>query len=214
MPGGASSCCCTPAAKIGFDIFPWPGLSAVCFPTTPQISGLAFDISRIDECKLVFAGLFDECSNAMRFTPGQYGTIRTWIEGGGRFYLSAEYTPCLGDSAAVSAFLAAIGSTILYVGGLFDSGCESIAGDRSMIPGLANIAQGLPPIKMAATGQLSGGTNVFRSPSGIHMLQVQKIGNGFLFVCGDSNVAGQQQCLYNNCEFFKRMFNYEDAAII
>jgi hypothetical protein len=214
MAGGATGCCCTPAQKIGFDVFPWPAMTASCFPTTGTIIGLTTNIARISECRVVFAGLQDACGRAINFTPGQYAAIRNWITGGGRLYLSLEFEGCLGDQPTAVSFLAAMGTAITYVGGAFDNSCETVPGTRAMLPGVANIAQGLPATKMAATAELAGGTNVFRSPSGVQMMQVEKLGSGFLFVCGDGNVAGQQFCLYNNCAFFRRLMTYQNSEII
>lgn len=206
---------CGCKVKIGFDESTW-SMIAGCGDIDP-ITNLKLNISPISECKVVFCGNpGNTCGNAVRFLGGDWAAVKTYIENGGRVWMNAEYNGCLADPTFLADFLAAIGSTISWVGGSFDGSC-AMDGTRDCTPGTANIAQGLAsPFRMAATGVLSGGTNVFLAPSGQQMVQVEQLGDGFFFLCGDSNVAGSGGvCDYSdNCTFFRRLWEYADGDII
>jgi hypothetical protein len=66
---------------------------------------------------------------------------------------------------------------------------------------------------MALTAELSGGDAVvFQAPDETDMVMVEQLGDGFLFVCGDSNLwAG---CDYDNCEFATALLETPDGDII
>ena len=195
-------CCC----KVGFDEGAWPIQS--CLPNVEFVENIADDISKLNEVCLVFAGNVDACSNAVRFDAGDWETIRDWIERGGRLFLATEYQGCLQDPGATNNFLGTLGSSITWVGGIFDFFCRT-----GMIPGPAQIAQGLTDNGMAATAILSGGTTMFTSPNaGVVMMVVEQIGDGFLFVTGDSNHF--QFCSFDNCELVRRLYRNGDNEII
>jgi hypothetical protein len=201
-------CCGTIGYEVGTML-----LAVNCFPCTGTILNLQADVTRLAECDVVFAGNNSTCGISPFFLAADWAAVKTYIEGGGRLFLAGEYEGCLSLPANFNAFLAALGSTITWVGGLHNIGC-STTGTRDMVAGPANIAQGLTtPIRMGLTAELAGGTTVFFSPDGVPMLQVEAIGAGFLFVVGDGNVAGGG-CLYNQCEFFERLLTYEDGDII
>jgi hypothetical protein len=166
-------CCCP---TLGFDRAASPVTQ--CWDCEIIIQNLASDVSRLGECKIVFAGLTGSCDNAIWFDMADWGAVKSYIEGGGRFVLSLDYTDpvpplnCLKDIATVNSFLAALGSTIQCLGGQYSSFSNAIAGD-------ANIAQGLTPA-MSLTPELSGGRTVFLEPSGNRpMYQVEKLGTVF-----------------------------------
>lgn len=153
---------------------------------------------------------------AVNFAAGDWPAVRAYIEGGGRLWIQGEYQGCLADSADFNSFLAAMGSSIQWVGSSYDSGCAT-DGSRDCTPGAANIAQSLSsPFRMALTAEMSGGTSVWLAPSGVSMIQVEQLGDGFLFASGDANPAlgPEGGCSYDHCEFFRRLWEYEDADII
>ena len=200
-----TNCCC---GTIGFDETAW-GVTS-CFPSSAVIINLASDISRISECRLVFAGNKATCAQAVRFASGDWPAVKSYIEDGGRLWLQAEYQGCMTDVANLASFLSALGSAITWLGGSHDSNCAT-DGSRDCIAGAANIAQGVT-FRMALTAELSGGTNVWQSPSGRNMVQVEQLGSGFLFVSGDSNLF--DGCGYDNCSFAQRLLNYADDQIL
>lgn len=202
---------------IGFDESSWSGVVACCSGMSPLIN-LAGDVSRLVECRVVFCGNNGSCGDAVRFTPGDWPVVRSYIEGGGRLWMQAEFTPeigtCLQDEATLTAFLAAMGSSLEYGGGAHDNNCAS-DGTRDSIVGVAGIAADAPqptPFRMAATAEITGGVNVWKSPNGTNMVQVEQLGSGFLFLTGDSNLSGG--CGYDNCAFFKRLWEFDDGDII
>jgi hypothetical protein len=208
----------TKKGTIGFDESTWPFESCFSSGNVEYVQNISSDISLIDQCSLVFAGIAGYCGNAIRFDTADWPAIKTWIEDGGRFFLSTEWgdedpdDSCLQDPSRVADFLVQLGSTIIYDGDSFDCGCEQESGGL-MTPGDANIGAGIWDHGMACTAELTGGTTVFLSPSGKRMIVVEALGSGFLFVSGDSNLAGFE-CDFTNCTILTRMLNYADGDII
>lgn len=207
MPN-ANTCspCCGSGGTIGFDDTIRNNLWTGCFGTLSPIAFLASNVSRLSECKVVFAGLLS-CNSAVKFASGDWPAVKTYIQNGGRLVFVTEFQGCLADPTAVASFLSALGSSITWLGGSYDAGATA-----SCTPGTANIAQGLS-FYLNATAELSGGTSVWVSPSGKQMLQVEAIGSGFLFVCGDSNVL-ENSIPHSDCAFWQRVFNDADGDII
>lgn len=216
-------CCIT----IGFDQSPWSWISS-CL-TNPTISALAGNISKINDCQLIFAGNNGTCGNAMRFPSVYWSAIKTWVENGGRLFICAEHSgngpgfpgfinQCLQDMPTLNSFLGAMGSTMQYVGNDYNASTPQCSADYYQA-GAANIAQGLT-FTGERFGEISGGTSLWvgnkagtgGSGSGVGKVAVavEAIGNGFIAVSGDSN---HQQCT-GYCPFLKRWRDYDSANII
>jgi hypothetical protein len=194
---------------------------------------LASDLSRIAECKIVFGGNENSCGNAMRFASGDWPALKTYIQNGGRLYLVGEHSgdfpaahesfKCLQDMTNLNNFLSSIGSTIAYVGGPYIMNNDPGLSDTTPAdPGDANIAQGGITFMTNWFGHISGGTSVWKANTPYYqddrsavgsaktIVAVEKIGSGFVFVAGDSNMFS----LTNNCDFTKRLWQYDDSQII
>lgn len=210
--------CCCPV--VGFDdVILWSRW--FCCDGQTRLTNLLADVTQLTQCKVVFGGNYDSCGQAVRFAVGDWPTVKAYVVGGGRLWITAEWgNPtvmghglplCFQDAAktTLNSFLSSMGSTITYVGGDYVTGVFSD-------PGTANIAQGLS-ITSSLFGEITGGTSVWLSPAGAEgtgkaIVAVEKIGNGFLFVSGDSNLGLDNST--NFCDFVKRLWTYEDAAII
>lgn len=221
-----NSCC----GLIGFDENIWVNVVS-CFPGMSPIINLASDVSQLTRCKLVFGGNINSCSNAVRFSFGDWPAVATYVAGGGRLWINAEHSgdfisvgnpaheiiKCLQDMANLNSFLSAIGSTLSYVGNdyIINIGCTvSDVGD-------ANIADSIS-FSADRFGEVTGGTTVIISTNPRYtndvsfvgsprsIVVVEKVGNGFVFLCGDSNWPNCS----GNCTFVQRLLNYADADII
>lgn len=225
---------------IGFDGGTWSGVTSCFDPATDYVTDIAHDITLLEKCKLIFAGNFLTCGNAVRFSTGDWPAIKDWIEAGGRMMMAAEHSGnfpdgsshlhfrCLQDMTNLNAFLLAIGSTISYLGG--DYFCAPahppLSGCQGMMPGTAKIALATsPPFQSNRFGELTGGTAVWQglaaytdffstipAPTlGIKTVVAgEKLGNGFFFLTGDGD---DWSCL-DACDFTKRLYNTDDADMI
>jgi len=213
-------CLCegTPPARYGFDLAAWKITTDFdCFPGIPFVENIASNISLLnDDLKLVFAGTSgpgtEFCPlNSIFFDEEDWARIRTWIEAGGRFFLSTEFQGCLLDEVAVDNFLLALGSTMIWSGGSFDSGCS-----RVMTTGPAAIVEDIGDTRMAATAQVFevDGTVVFTTQSGGAMVAVEQLGKGFLFLSGDGDIFRGLCPDFTNCEFARRLLENSDSDII
>jgi hypothetical protein len=224
MLGSSCSPCC--GERIGFDLTDSFRRYSSCFPRFTVVENIATDISKLSQVRLVFAGynsLNNLCNaqNSVRFAAQDRFTLKSWIENGGRLFFITEFGGCVRDPDSINPFLSDLGSTITWVGGVYDSGCHDLNEtppiNRICIPGDANISQNLSVgFKMSATAEIAGGTSVFFSPSGRLVVAVERIGNGFLFVSGDGSIS-PIQCsggYATNCEFFMRLHEYDDDDII
>ncbi len=205
-----ASCCCV-VEKIGFTQSGWSGLMT-CHGGD-MLFNLAGNVTRLAECKVVFEGLDNVCGRAINFASGDWPAVKTYIQGGGRLWINAEYGApcggCLAESANMHAFLAAMGSTLSRT----DS-CDNpeLGQCVALVPGAANIAAGAS-LKKATSTNIFGGTSVWLSASGNGVVNVEQLGDGFIFLSGDSNlqnVCGQAAF----CDFFKRVWEYDDGDII
>lgn len=212
-------CGCGGCPTIGFDQSAWSVITACCNNST--IINIASDVSRLAECRIVFGGNLGTCGNAIRFSSGDWPAIKTYIEGGGRLFIAAEHNNgCLGDAANLNSFLAAVGSSMSYAGGDYQQSFPSPNLTCSeMDAGSANIAQGLSPrLRSNRFGEITGGTSVWVADSsyttgvGKTIVAVEALGSGFLFLIGDSN--HHYLCGSGCHEFFRRLWEYDDADII
>lgn len=206
---GNCECC----EKIGFEGVQSPWFMVSNAIGLPYIENLSVDISLITSCKVVFGGIIGACGNSPLLSP--VATVKSYIEGGGRFWLQGEYggaTPCLTNRTAFNTYLSDLGSTmsINNVVDVSGQGCSD-SPTRECIAGSANIAQG-SSFKVAVTNTITGGTSVWVTGLGGVCVAVEQLGDGFLFVCGDSNAVNG--CSYDNSNFFNRISSYADADII
>lgn len=204
-----ATCCCGEA--IGFDQAAWT-IGHGCFPDRQLFGFLKDSPDQLTNCKVLFAGLDGVCGNAVKFAAGDWPKVHDYITSGGRMWLQSEYSGCLGDAANLAAFLSAIGSTMTWGATVDTSGDACNATTGICLPGTANIAQGGVRITIARASKINGGTSVWISQAGNVVVAVEKIGDGFLFLTGDSNITSG--CGYANCEFLKRLASYEDGQII
>lgn len=215
MPG--CPCC---GIKVGFD-----GLSnampvASCYPTATLLQNLRLDVTRLPECKVVFAGFETQCAcpagsdvaNGIRFSSGDWPAVADYIDNGGRLVLLLNDDYCTLDEANVASFLTAMGSTMSYSGGQF-----SCATCTAMSAGSANIASGISTSYRGA-GEINvgtGGTSMWLMSGGEVLAAVEQIGSGFLFLCGDyEGFAGFCFGGVFACDFIERLIEYGDSDII
>lgn len=203
-------CCCGGCTKIGFDQSAWPKL-VECYEShdIEYVENLADDISMIDECCLIYMGNNGVCGNSIRFASDKWYAIKEWVERGGRLWINAEYEGCLADPETLADFLGTLGIDITWIGGSYDCGCRN----DYMLPGEAGLAFFLINQQMGCTAELSGFATVFYSPvAQVPMVVVDQLGDGFVFLCGDSNIwAG---CDYDNCNLAIRLWERPDSQII
>lgn len=202
--------CCCPCPTIGFDEAAWPGLVGCCAGMAPIIN-LKTNVARLGECRVVFGGNDNSCSSAVRFSSGDWPAVKTYIEQGGRLWINAEYgSPCglcLADSNKLASFLTALGSSMSWL-----NSCDNPEAGACVdcVAGDANIASGAT-LKKATSANISGGTPVWKSASENTVVAVEQLGDGFLFLSGDSNL---QNVCTGFCDFFTRVWEYEGADII
>ena len=230
-------CCCP---TLGYDLFVWSTVlghsPSACCSGTVSLSNLVFDITQISSCRVVFSGNSDTCFKAINFAAGDWPAVKTYVENGGRLYIVAEHsgdyvspgnpphetTGCLVDMAGLNSFMAAMGSTMRYAGGDYVLTTDTTDGTTLADPGDANIAQGVT-FNTNRFGEITGGTSVWKGTTVYYtddrtvvgsekvIVAVEKIGNGFIFLCGDSNMINLTP---NYCDFIKRLWEYDDASII
>jgi hypothetical protein len=216
--------CCDVGGAIGFDEF--PGFNAVmvdCITPRPTvIHSLAFTIHRIVECKLVFAGNFNNCQSAVRFNRNDWGKVKDWLKSGGRMYLAAEHSgnspfPCLQDMTVLNEFLEFIGTSIRYVGDDYNASTPTCNANY-YDPGAAQIAAGIH-FSGSRFGEISGGTSLWigtagtggtGSGAGKVAAAIDRIDGGFIVVIGDSNSF----LCDGYCDFVKRFYERDSSQII
>lgn len=196
---------------IGFDETAWPGL-VDCYTDVTVIENLKDDINKLQDCCVVFMGNNNQCSDSIRFPSNQWNDIKEWVEAGGRLWINAEYGgpfPCLKDPETLAAFLGTLGVDLGWEDGQYDCGCR----EDFMLPGEAGIAFFLINQQMGCTAEISGFKTAFYSPvAQVPMICVDQLGDGFVFLCGDSNIWGG--CDYDNCNLANRILNRPDSQII
>jgi len=208
MLGGLclDACC----GKLGFDEFSWtwldPSFKNQGIEYVPSIAGHVTEL--IDSVSMICAGNLGTCGDAIRFDTPEWPPLKTWIEGGGKLFIAAEHSGnspahglifrCLQDMTRLNDFLSFMGSSMLYVG---DDCNNSFPATGIYIPGGAKVAIGVNDFSGSRFGILSGGTTVFtgyeggldnplfgaHNGLGLVACVAEAIGNGFIFVIGDSN---------------------------
>jgi hypothetical protein len=197
-------CCCCPVA--GFDGGAWTAVTACCNGMVTK--DLVADISQIDQCKVVFAGYTPGVcgGSAINFPSGDWPTIKDWIEAGGRFWLNLEHNSCPDDKVNIDAFLIAMGSSITW--GFTDDNAF-----WECTPGSANISQGGVLFDTNRASRIDGGTSLWLS-NGVVTSAVEAIGDGFIFVNGDSDGFRGTGGPISRCDFKRRLWEYGDSDVV
>lgn len=175
----------------------------------------------------------------------QWGPLKDWLEAGGRLCVltsSSEPPPApdvISDAAVLDDFLVFLGSDLERTQSTFDDGaCPLESGtpktlpqwaSPSQLPPDANLAQGLANVYCRGSSHVSWkglGSNpvavVLRSQNVFGWsCVVEQIGDGFLFLFGDTwiahNTRGFNLPCYpdtDNKEFWRRLLCYDDEQII
>lgn len=176
----------------------------------------------------------------------QWGPLKDWLEAGGRLCVltASSVAPpdpdSVTDAATLASFLTFMGSDLERAQSAFDGGaCPLTSGTPktqpqwaapSQSPPDANLAQGLTNVYCRGSSHVSWqglGSNpvavVLRSQNVFGWsCVVEKIGDGHLFLFGDSYFAhnisglGAAKCYphEDNAEFWRRLLCYDDEQII
>lgn len=220
------ACCCN---AIGFDEGSWSYVTT-CFPDVPIRTQLITNIADINSCKLIFIGNNVTCGEAIRFTAGDSITLADWVKAGGRLFISGEHSgnhpasgtsfKCLQDMSDLNDFLSnpfILGSTIQYTGFDYNASTPSCSAGY-YTPGTAAIAAGLT-FPGARFGEITGGTSLWLGPAGTGgtgsgagkiAAAIERIGDGFVVVSGDSD----HSCALGTCDFLTRYYEWDTANII
>lgn len=110
-------------------------------------------------------------------------SLKTWVENGGRLFLGTENYPC-NDSVKLNEILSALGSTMVAQQTQYDCG-ELFSGRNQNVP----VMNGVDPFVYACSSTIENGTPLVLAASvNESILSMEKIGNGYIAVTGDSNV--------------------------
>ena len=226
--------CCK--AKIGYDGSTW-GLESLLpagdsDPTA--VENLSSDVSRLGECKIVFAGNYNICGQAVRFADAQWPALKAYVEGGGRLYMVAEHSGeypigppgttsfiCHTDLTRTRDFLSFMGSSLDLDGKLWSDLAVMVAGAANIATGQGSVFN----MRVGAFSAVSGGTSVFTSSgggggdndgAGLTVVAVEQIGSGFIFLSGDSNTWSETLSInpFGAKTWTRRLWEYADADVI
>lgn len=220
MKRHAPGCQCCRGMFVGCSHSSPPFVPASCFGEDVEyVTNIRLNVSLIWQCRLVYAN----CISGVPFAAGDYAEIADYVAEGGRFWVQTEWespSPGFGfpptRPVGVDDFVAALGGSMSWVGGGHDEFCESVAGESRLCQaGDAAIGQNVE-VKMAMSAEIAGGTSVLLTPTdGLPMVAVEAVGEGFIFMSGDSNIwNGAGSCGYDNCDFFWRLVNWTNAEIL
>jgi hypothetical protein len=237
--------CCCGCPTIGLDGSADPtGWTSCCFTDYPSntkpgsqslIINLKDDVSRLGECRVVFANAVGGAGRDIRFAAGDWPAVQSYVTGGGRLWIAGTPPDYTGGGGTliptnVNTFLTALGATIQldtsYAFYHIDS--SAFCGRGRMGP--ANIGADLDdPTFFTAGGAFEGfgivlgGTVVSQAFSYIYppgsgtfdlayypVVTVEKVGNGFVFLSGNFGAP----CPQSNCRFWPRLWLYDDSQII
>lgn len=198
-------CCC---ASIGFVDAAYFRVGQ-CLTAQEMAFNTHVNLDDIANYTLIFDGLVGGCpGNILHVDAGQWASVKDWIEAGGRFVLACEYEDCMDDYANVQAFLTALGSTMTITGN-YEIGCQA----SPCTAGTAQIGAGLT-CYMGGCSEITGGASVLVSPNAaVVMMAVEQLGDGFLFLSGDSNIF-TSVCGSVSCELIARLWGDPDDEII
>lgn len=221
----AVGCCCQESCPtIGFEANVIGTVTRCCnyvtndfvddYNTIDNLVSHTTDLrTQLNKCRAVWLGPVGTCSHVWLWSSTQEETISDWIFDGGRVFLAGEFENCLPNAARIkmNTFLANMGSTIEIGGKTCNCGCNSgewCGTINTSVPFLTNV----PCLYHACTAEITGGTWVAKTKSESSFdpncyvpypyAAIERIGNGFICVVGDSNIA-DQQCWYDNCAFYQ-----------
>lgn len=219
--------CCNPCSVIGFEGGENPGILDCCRGQDskfkhPAITQIYQDIEKLtDEVKVLFAGAIG-CSYSTLFTSDQHEHINQWITNGGRLYVAGEYSGCIGSANLenLNSFISGIGSEMQVTDDVCECTCsQDWTGILNPDLPLLDDVEG---VLHACTAGVSGGTWVattaYYEESGANntgpecsemvYIAIEKIGEGYILVSGDSNIfAG---CPYDNCPFWRNFIELDN----
>jgi hypothetical protein len=216
-------CCC--GGFVGFEHDAMPHVYNCCDKPMQYLSNLKDDLSRLDELDMVFAGPIDSFTK-IKFSESDWPTLRQWLEDGGKMYVSGEFYSVAGETgyiANINSFVEAMGSEMrIQENYLYNDGGGCHARATNIAPDLP-VMKGVTKICIAATNKVTGGTPLCETviptfgpggtdPDPVPFIAIEKIGDGWLCFCGDSNCLGNTCSGYQelNCPFVRNMISVRD----
>jgi hypothetical protein len=184
------------------------------------------NFNRIVDCRVIFAGLDTACGAVFGITTfaNLYPQIKEFLNKGGRLWIQLEWGhpdhpfSCFIDTG-IGDFLSAMGTTMNWLGGDY----QPVTGDWSpMVPGTAKISQGLPSNQQNNRfAEISPGLGkvVWKAgslyPIGVGKCVVagEKIGNGFIFMTGDSDLW-DGSFVDGEKELVRRLIESDDSDLL
>jgi len=218
-------CCCVRKLTLGF-FSPYNGATPLlelwlpCLPVYLAVNNLNVNISRLGECDIVF---IDPIFYNEFVYDANMAAVVDWLNAGGKIFIYAEAIPFvysrpfvpfgspppLRNSAQEFDYqLAAYGSSMRFGGGNYT--------DYFAASGSAAIAQGLSGtrgIEFTESGAVTGGTSVFIA-AGAVCLSAERVGNGIVFACGDSNFGKGNSKALKICKFIDRLVTWTPDEMI
>jgi hypothetical protein len=206
------------ATKLGFAGTTWGNFTS-CTAWTTLANMATTNLSSINDCKVIITGKIALGSYA-NFGSGDWATVLTWIQNGGRLIVFGEFnsasfdlfTPTDRDDA--NDFLSALGSSIQ-----FDTGTNPVNGLTGCIIGAATavpLMSGFSGINYDDSGVVSGGTTVANRNASDGDTQplaaVEQLGDGFVMAL--ACVSTFYSCYSDNCDWFERWFNGTNSEIL
>lgn len=146
----------------------------------------------INDCCAIFLGGII-CGPVTEIDPTHWTKIYSYLYGGGRVYCRGEWAPCFPPSYQdeFNFFLGAMGST-MRIGNISCSAFQALSTTNSAVP----MMNGISSVGYANTNVITGGTWLAKTtpvagdvcPVATTFLSMEKIGQGYIIACGDSNV--------------------------
>lgn len=236
-PAEQPNCCSTPLYRVG-----WAGdrPGAPSFPSltftvdeATEVANLAADISRLDDCDIVFAGFMYATCHYSLFDAGDWPSVATWVSAGGRLVVAGEYGDrpvglgggfCMSSAnrTLFNSFLSAVGSTMVFDNNFGEDGCNpSNLGIRPSNPPARITRLDLDPgaafpetiqvFRLAATTSITGGDRWFNADMVVSakptVVAGEQVGDGLVVAIGDGNTIWSCASSYAvaNCVFFTRL---------
>lgn len=218
-------CCCP---TVGYEALEIPAADQCCKPHYGSITYLYnFDGTalreKLDECVMVFMGPTGTCDFNTNFDDDQIGIIATWINEGGRVYLASEYIGCMSHANVErqNEIIGLLGSSMSIGEKACNCGCFSQQWTGSLNLSVPMIAD-CTAIHCACTNEVIGGTWLAKTITEgdedgkcydpYPYIAMEKIGDGYLIVSGDSNIT--TGCGYDNCCLFRNFIQNSDEDML